>query len=56
MYQVLRHARSEFVPVRGLHYHVRRWGPLETCNQPPLLLLHGWMDVSASWQFMIDAL
>ncbi len=56
MYQVLRHSRSEFVPVRGLQYHVRRWGPLEACNQPPLVLLHGWMDVSASWQFMIDAL
>jgi pimeloyl-ACP methyl ester carboxylesterase len=55
MYQVLRPSKSEFVPVRGLQYHVRRWGPLQAGIKPPLVLLHGWMDVAASWQFMIDA-
>jgi pimeloyl-ACP methyl ester carboxylesterase len=44
---------SLFVPVRGLRYHVRAWGPEDA---PPLLLLHGWMDVSASFQFLVDAL
>ena len=44
---------SEFLAVRGLRYHVRRWGdPLA----PKLFLLHGWMDVSASFQFLVDAL
>lgn len=55
MYQALRHSRSEFVPVRHLSYHVRLWGsPADT--RPPLVLLHGWMDVAASWQFVVDAM
>lgn len=39
-------SRSDFVPVRGLRYHVRRWGPDDA---PRLFLLHGWMDVSATF-------
>jgi pimeloyl-ACP methyl ester carboxylesterase len=46
-------ATSEFVEVRGLRYHVRRWGEPQA---PQLFLLHGWMDVSASFQFFVDAL
>jgi pimeloyl-ACP methyl ester carboxylesterase len=34
---------------------VRQWGG-ETSALPPLVLVHGWMDVAASWQFMVDAL
>ncbi len=44
---------SEFVPIRGLRYHVRRWGAE---GAPRLFLLHGWMDVGASFQFVVDAL
>jgi len=55
MYQALRISRSEFVPVRNLSYHVRAWGE-PTRGRPPLVLLHGWMDVAASWQFVVDAL
>jgi pimeloyl-ACP methyl ester carboxylesterase len=44
---------STFVDVRGLRYHCRIWG--ET-GQPILFMLHGWMDVSASFQFLVDAL
>ncbi|MEJ7930731.1 alpha/beta hydrolase [Ramlibacter sp. AN1015] len=55
MYQCRREARSAFVPLRGLRYHVRLWGePSE--ERTPLVLLHGWMDVAASWQFVVDAL
>ncbi len=54
MYQVRRSAHSEFTPVRQLKYHVLRWGQAET-TLPPLVLMHGWMDVAASWQFMVDA-
>jgi pimeloyl-ACP methyl ester carboxylesterase len=54
MYQPKRASRSEFVPIRTLRYHVRRWGEA-TADRVPLVLLHGWMDVSASWQFMVDA-
>lgn len=55
MYQAQRVARSEFVPIRHLDYHVRLWGQ-PRAGQAPLVLVHGWMDVSASWQFMVDAL
>ncbi|RYF62587.1 MAG: alpha/beta fold hydrolase, partial [Comamonadaceae bacterium] len=50
-----RPARSEFVPVRTLDYHVRLWGQ-PSPDRAPLVLLHGWMDVSASWQFVVDAM
>ena len=46
-------SRSQFVDVRGLTYHLRTWGP---ASARKLLLLHGWMDVSASFQFLVDAL
>src|SRR5690606_19020317 len=45
--------RSEYLPVRGLRYHVRHWGDE---SAPMLVMLHGWMDVSASFQFVVDAL
>lgn len=54
MYQVKRTSRSVFVPIRGLQYHVRCWGE-PTPGVPPLILVHGWMDVAASFQFMVDA-
>jgi pimeloyl-ACP methyl ester carboxylesterase len=54
MYQALRASRSEFVPIRNLRYHVRLWGE-PAPGRTPLVLVHGWMDVSASWQFMVDA-
>ncbi|RYX89624.1 MAG: alpha/beta hydrolase [Comamonadaceae bacterium] len=57
MYKESRPSRSEFVPIRNLQYHVRIWqGAPENAELPPLVLVHGWMDVAASWQFMVDAL
>jgi pimeloyl-ACP methyl ester carboxylesterase len=57
MYKEKRLSRSEFVPIRGLNYHVQIWeaSPDAATGLPPLVLLHGWMDVAASWQFMVDA-
>ena len=91
MYKENRIFRSEFVPIRGLDYHVRTWNAASAqtsaaspLHQPgsqdrlcrtagaaapsggsavreatsagtPLVLLHGWMDVAASYQFMADA-
>lgn len=55
MYQVKRQSHTEFVPIRNLRYHVHRWGEASS-ELPPLVLLHGWMDVGASYQFMVDAL
>ena len=58
IYQATRPARSEFTALRSLRYHLRRWdAPQPGADAPPLLvLLHGWMDVGASWQFVVDAL
>ena len=55
MYQAQKPSRTEFVPVRHLRYHVRQWGQPDA-TRPPLVLVHGWMDVSASWQFVVDAM
>jgi pimeloyl-ACP methyl ester carboxylesterase len=46
-------ARSEFITVRKLRYHIRHWGNPAARK---LVMLHGWMDVSASFQFVIDNL
>jgi len=46
-------SESQFLDIRGRRLHVRLWGA-ETA--PMLVLLHGWCDVSASWQFVVDAL
>jgi pimeloyl-ACP methyl ester carboxylesterase len=54
MYQAKRASRSEFVPIRNLRYHVRVWGE-PGAGRLPLVLLHGWMDVAASYQFVVDA-
>ena len=49
-------SRSRFINVRGLRYHLREWGDAEADAAHTLLMLHGWMDVSASFQFVVDAL
>ncbi|MDN0083564.1 alpha/beta hydrolase [Crenobacter sp. SG2305] len=51
---VIRHpSRSEFLSVNGRRYHLRRWGDPAA---PLLVMLHGWMDCSATFQFLVDAL
>ncbi|RYF16652.1 MAG: alpha/beta hydrolase [Comamonadaceae bacterium] len=54
MYQPKRASHSEFVPIRNLRYHVRTWGQPRP-GQAPLVMVHGWMDVAASYQFVVDA-
>jgi len=54
IYQPLRPSRSETLRIRTLDYHVYRWGASSN-QQPPLVLLHGWMDSGVSWQFVVDA-
>jgi pimeloyl-ACP methyl ester carboxylesterase len=55
MYQPKKAARSEFVPIRNVKYHVLAWGE-RSPGKTPLVMVHGWMDVAASWQFVVDAL
>ena len=54
MYQVKKHSHSEFVPIRNLLYHVQVWGE-PSADKTPLVMVHGWMDVAASYQFVVDA-
>lgn len=54
MYQPQRAFRTEFVRIRTLDYHVRLWGE-GSPGVAPLVLAHGWMDVGASYQFVVDA-
>jgi len=46
-------SRSLFLDIRGLRYHVRCWG---RDGAPAIFMLHGFNDVSASYQFVVDAL
>jgi pimeloyl-ACP methyl ester carboxylesterase len=46
-------SRSEFLTIRGLRTHIRHWGRE---GAPKLFMAHGWMDMSASFQFVVDAL
>jgi pimeloyl-ACP methyl ester carboxylesterase len=46
-------SRSEFLTVRGLRSHVRHWGRE---GAPKIFMVHGWMDVAASFQFVVDCL
>ena len=45
--------RSTFIELRSVRHHVREWGEP---GKRPLFLLHGWGDVSATFQFLVDAL
>lgn len=57
-YTPRRPARSLWLPIRGLNYHLTVWGdPQAATAQAPLrVLMHGWMDLGASFQFVVDAL
>ncbi len=45
--------RTRRLPLRGLDHRVLEWGEQ---GAPKLFLVHGWMDVGASFQFVVDAL
>ncbi len=49
----MRPSESLFFELRGLRYHVRHWRGVPARR---VFLLHGWMDVSASFQFLVDAM
>jgi pimeloyl-ACP methyl ester carboxylesterase len=36
--------------------HLTRWGPPSSALQPPVFLLHGWLDAGETFQFIVDAL
>lgn len=45
-------SRSSLITLRRHRCHLRLWGEDDA---PLLVMLHGWGDVSASWQFVVDA-
>ena len=46
-------SRTEKIDIRGLRYNVRHWG---ADTAPAVFFLHGWMDCSPTFQFLVDAL
>jgi pimeloyl-ACP methyl ester carboxylesterase len=54
MYQPKRTPGNQFVPIRNLQYHVLVWGEPGP-GKVPMVMVHGWMDVAASYQFVVDA-
>ena len=57
-YVELRPGRTRSIPIRNVRYQLREWGDpsLATPERPTLVLTHGWMDVGASFQFVVDEL
>lgn len=52
-YEPLRVPRHEELVVRGLRHRVTWWGEH---SETPVVLLHGFMDCGATWQFLADCL
>lgn len=52
MYEPRQSVVSRYLDVRGLRYHVSTWPGAGR----PIVLLHGFMDCGASFQFLVDAL
>jgi pimeloyl-ACP methyl ester carboxylesterase len=46
-------SRVEVAHLRGHEVSLRHWGEL---GAPIVVMLHGWMDVGASFQFLVDAM
>jgi pimeloyl-ACP methyl ester carboxylesterase len=51
-------ARPRTLTLRGLRYHLWEWGDDggAAAALPPLVMVHGWADVGASFQFVVDEL
>lgn len=46
-------SRCEQLLVRGLRYNIRHWG---NEGAPKVFMLHGWMDSSATFEFVVQAM
>ncbi|MBL8332746.1 MAG: alpha/beta hydrolase [Rubrivivax sp.] len=55
VYTPQRPLRARTESLRGLSYHLNQWGETPG-SQPVLVMVHGWMDVGASFQFVVDEL
>ncbi len=50
---ISRSARSQHYRVRNFRMHVRHW---DGSGEPMRVILHGWLDLSATWQRLVDHL
>jgi pimeloyl-ACP methyl ester carboxylesterase len=50
-YQARRTPRDQTHIIRGLRHHLTCWGPQ---SDSPWVLLHGWADAGATFQFVVD--
>ena len=55
LYPIRRLGHHRLLPVRQLQYHLTEWGQPRP-QQPLLVMMHGYMDVGASYQFVVDAM
>lgn len=53
LYEAKREPVSVQIDIRGIRYHVLEWGDR---SHPLLIMLHGWGDCAASFQFVVDEL
>lgn len=49
----LKESRTETLKLRGLDINVRHWG---RDDSPAVFFIHGWMDASPTFQFLVDEL
>lgn len=52
VHQISRACSAHSIVLRGLRFHLYRWQGAG----PPLILLHGWGDSGATYQFLVDHL
>lgn len=52
-YSAVKKPCSAWLDVRGVRYHLLEWGD---ASNPLLMMLHGWGDCAASFQFLVDKL
>ncbi len=53
---ISRPSQSRYYQARGLRFHVRHWDAPRRPDEPLKVILHGWLDLSATWQRVVDHL
>lgn len=51
-----RPSHTERIVIRGIRYNIRHWHVRGVSDAPLVFFLHGWMDASPTFQFVVDAL
>lgn len=51
---ISRPSQSRYYSIRGLRLHVRHWDAPRRDGETLKIVLHGWLDLSATWQRVVD--